>query len=66
MVLTVNGEERELPGPLTLTGLLEQLSLATTRVAVERNGRIVPREQFAEVTLQHGDRLEVVHFVGGG
>jgi thiamine biosynthesis protein ThiS len=66
MVLTVNGEDREFPEPLTLTGLLEQLSLASTRVAVERNGVIVPREQFAGLSLEEGDRLEVVHFVGGG
>ena len=66
MTLTVNGEEREYPSPLTLTALLEHLSLASTRVAVEHNGRIVPRERFAEVALQEGDRLEVVHFVGGG
>ena len=66
MILTVNGEDREFPEPLTLTALLEHLSLSPTRVAVERNGEIVSRERFGETVLEAGDRLEVVHFVGGG
>ena len=66
MILTVNGEEREFPEPLTLIALLDHLSLSSTRVAVERNGKIVARERFGETALEAGDRLEVVHFVGGG
>jgi thiamine biosynthesis protein ThiS len=66
MMLTVNGEEREFPESFTLDALLEQLSLPSARVAVERNGEIVSRERFAETTLESGDQLEVVHFVGGG
>jgi thiamine biosynthesis protein ThiS len=66
MILTVNGEDREFPEPLTLTALLEHLSLSSARVAVERNGELVSREQFGETALEAGDRLEVVHFVGGG
>ncbi len=66
MILTVNGEDREFPEPLTLTALLDHLSLSSTRVAVERNGKIVARERFGETALGAGDRLEVVHFVGGG
>ncbi len=66
MILTVNGEDREFPEALTLTALLDHLSLPATRVAVERNGEIVSREQFGETALEAGDRLEVVHFVGGG
>ncbi len=66
MILTVNGEDREFPEALTLTALLDHLSLPPTRVAVERNGEIVSRERFGETVLGTGDRLEVVHFVGGG
>jgi len=66
MILTVNGEDREFPEPFTLAALLEHLSLSSARVAVERNGDIVARERFGETTLESGDRLEVVHFVGGG
>ncbi len=66
MILTVNGEDREFPEPLTLTALLDHLSLPSARVAVERNGEIVSRERFGETVLGTGDRLEVVHFVGGG
>jgi thiamine biosynthesis protein ThiS len=66
MILTVNGEDREFPEPFTLTALLEQLSLSSARVAVERNGKIVSSERFGETALEAGDRLEVVHFVGGG
>ena len=66
MILTVNGEDREFSEPFTLTALLEQLSLSSARVAVERNGKIVSSERFGETALEAGDRLEVVHFVGGG
>jgi sulfur carrier protein len=64
--ITVNGEPRELPSACTLPELLEQLELHGDRVAVEYNRTILPRARFAETTLQDGDRLEIVHFVGGG
>ena len=66
MNLTVNGEEQQVSDGLTVTRLLEQLSLHTGRVAVEHNRVILPRERFSEMTLEDGDRLEIVHFVGGG
>ena len=66
MTVTVNGEERPVRDGITLEELLEEIALSSARVAVERNGTIVPRARFSEVTLQEGDRLEVVHFVGGG
>jgi len=50
----------------TVTMLLETLGLGTTLVAVERNGEIVPRARHAATVLADGDKLEVVHFVGGG
>jgi len=68
MKLHINGEERELdlPSPFTVTGLVEKLGMKADRVAVELNRDIVPRDRWAETILKSGDRLEVVHFVGGG
>jgi thiazole synthase len=64
--LTLNGESREFPSPLTVEGLLKSLALDPAKVAVERNLEIVPRSTYASVGLAAGDRLEIVHFIGGG
>ncbi|MHB1053253.1 MAG: sulfur carrier protein ThiS [Thiobacillus sp.] len=64
--LAINGEPRTFPAPLTLTQLIESLDLAGKRIAIERNGEIVPRSQHADTTLVNGDRLEIVVAVGGG
>lgn len=64
--ITLNGAAREFPAPLTFAELLEQLSLAGKRLAVERNGELVPRSGFREARLADGDRIEVVVAVGGG
>jgi thiamine biosynthesis protein ThiS len=66
MKLEINGETKEFGAPLTLALLLEQLGLKADRVAVELNRQIVPRDQWAATKLAEGDRLELVHFVGGG
>jgi thiamine biosynthesis protein ThiS len=68
MKLHINGEERSLdaPAPLTLAALVEILGMKPDRVAVELNRDIVPRSQWPETRLHEGDRLELVHFVGGG
>jgi len=66
MKLQINGEAREFNPPLTLAGLLDQLDMKADRVAVELNRSIVPREQWQGTSLADGDRLEIVHFVGGG
>jgi sulfur carrier protein len=66
MKLTINGEERDFPAPVSLSDLLDQLGMKRDRVAVERNHAIVPREQWSQTELAAGDRLEIVHFVGGG
>ncbi len=66
MKLTINGEDRAFEKPLTLQGLVEQLGMKSDRVAVELNRDIVPRDQWARTELVEGDRLEIVHFVGGG
>ena len=64
--ITVNGESREVPAPLTVAGLLQRIGLDTRKVAVERNMEIVPRSIYAETPLAAGDALEIVHFIGGG
>jgi sulfur carrier protein len=66
MVISLNGESRQLPEPLTVAALVESLGYAGKRIAVERNGAIVPRGRHAEVVLADGDRLEIVVAVGGG
>lgn len=66
MKLVINGEDRNLEGPLTLTGLLTRLEMKSDRVAVELNLDIVPREQWTTTNLSEGDCLEIVQFVGGG
>jgi len=62
----LNGQETEVAEGLKVVTLLEWLKLPTDRVAVERNLVIVPREQWAATSIEAGDRLEIVHFVGGG
>jgi sulfur carrier protein len=66
MQVVINGEGREIPDNLSIEELLRHLQLRTERVAVERNREIVKRERWGAVQLQEGDRLEIVHFVGGG
>ncbi len=64
--VTLNGEPRRLADGTSIAGLLGQLELDAAKVAVERNLEIVPRSTFGDVALGEGDRLEIVHFVGGG
>jgi sulfur carrier protein len=64
--ITVNGAARELPAPLTFAQLLDGLALGGRRVAVERNGEIVPRSAHGAACVADGDRIEVVVAVGGG
>jgi sulfur carrier protein len=66
MQVIINGEARQLVDGITVSLLLEELQIPATRVAVELNLEIVPKADFAERTLQDGDKIEVVHFVGGG
>jgi sulfur carrier protein len=67
MKLHINGEERTFDSPVsTLAALVETLGMKSDRVAVELNRDIVPRDRWSETPLKDGDRLEVVHFVGGG
>jgi thiamine biosynthesis protein ThiS len=64
--IVVNGAPRRVEPDTTVQGLLTELGLGARRVAVERNREIVPRSEYERVTLQTGDALEVVTFVGGG
>ena len=68
MKLHINGEEKRFDsaGQFTLATLVEALGMKPDRVAIELNRDIVPRDRWAETTLKDGDKLEVVHFVGGG
>ena len=66
MILTINGESRDFPDGLTLAALVAQLGMKQDRVAVELNLEIVPRGNWEATVLKDGDKLEIVHFVGGG
>jgi sulfur carrier protein len=65
MKIVINGQE-ETYAPITLAQLIEHLGMKQDRVAVELNRDIVPRAKWPETNLAEGDRLEIVHFVGGG
>jgi thiamine biosynthesis protein ThiS len=66
MKLVINGEERAVPDVAHLAALIEALEMKPDRVAVELNRDIVPRGKWAETPVREGDKLEIVHFVGGG
>jgi sulfur carrier protein len=64
--VTVNGAAHHFDRPVEISALLSTLNLVGKKVAVERNGEIVPRSAHASTLLAHGDRLEIVVAVGGG
>ena len=66
MNLTVNGEAKTLAGVPHVAALVAALGLDGRKVAVERNLEIVPRSAYQETALEDGDRIEIVHFIGGG
>lgn len=66
LMITVNGEEEKTEIPVTVREYLEQKNYRTDRIAVERNGEIVPKSRYGDTVLQDGDCLEIVSFVGGG
>lgn len=66
MKLVINGEDREFTSISTLFSLVEQLGMKPDRVAVELNHELVPRDRWGATDLSEGDKLEIVHFVGGG
>lgn len=64
--VVVNGDDLDVPVGTTVSTLLQRLDIPAVRVAVEHNRRVVPRAEHPALTLNHGDRLEIVTFVGGG
>ena len=66
MLITINGEPRTFDAPATVAKMLTEIGLDARKVAVERNLEIVPRSAYATATLAEGDRIEIVHFIGGG
>ena len=67
MNLTINGEEHyDLPEPLTVLALIAHLGLPEKKIAIERNREIVSKSTFETTELSDGDRLEIIHFIGGG
>ncbi|HMO43028.1 MAG TPA: sulfur carrier protein ThiS [Phenylobacterium sp.] len=66
MNLTINGEARSVPPVSDLAALVEALGLDPRKVAVEQNLEIVPRSAYGRTPVAEGDRIEIVHFIGGG
>ena len=66
ITVSINGEPRRIPQAISVAALIEEMGLTGKRIALERNGEIVPRSTFATQQLADGDRLEVVVAVGGG
>ena len=64
--IILNGEKREVPTSSSLEDLVSELGLERDRIAIELNLQIVTRHRWVEHLLQNGDRVELVHFVGGG
>ncbi|MBN1981960.1 MAG: sulfur carrier protein ThiS [Chitinivibrionales bacterium] len=66
MQISVNGKEKEIEQSCTLTGFLTQEQIDTQYIVIELNGKIITRNRWPQVELNHGDILEIVRFVGGG
>jgi thiamine biosynthesis protein ThiS len=66
ITLTINGRERQVQAEISLPGLLTELGVDRRLVAVAHNGEVIPRATYDDITLQNGDRVEVVRMVGGG
>ncbi|MFP6725402.1 MAG: sulfur carrier protein ThiS, partial [Alphaproteobacteria bacterium] len=66
MSVVINGENREITSPITVTILLRDLGLDARKIALEHNLEIVPRSAYDKTLVSDGDRLEIVHFIGGG
>jgi sulfur carrier protein len=66
MNIVVNGKQMELPEGLTLEGLLARLNVRREYTAVALNSEVRPKQQYAQAVLRDGDRVEIVHPMGGG
>jgi len=66
VTIVLNGDPYDVPGPVTIAGLLERLEIDSRRVAVERNMVVLKRALFETTEVSDGDQIEIVNFVGGG
>ena len=66
MKITLNGESVDVPGPVSVTALLESLAIDARRVAVEHNLNVLKKTTFDQIEVREGDQVEIVNFVGGG
>ncbi len=67
ITITINGEQyTDLPDGISVAGVLAHLKLPKGKIAVERNLEIVPKSQFEDMKVCSGDKLEIIHFIGGG
>jgi thiamine biosynthesis protein ThiS len=66
MTIKLNGDPRDVPGPLSVSALLEQLEIDARRVAVELNLTVVKKAAYDSSVIRDGDEVEIVNFVGGG
>ena len=64
--ILINGEEKDLPGSISVSDLLDRFELPSHRVAIELNKNVIRKVDWSETPVNDGDRIEVVHFVGGG
>ncbi len=66
MKIVVNGETKEIAGNLNLAGLLEHLSMPDERIAIELNKEVVRKKDWETIEINDADKIEIIHFVGGG
>ncbi len=66
MLVHINGETQQIPDGITIADLIEEMQLGNRRLAIEINGEILPRSEYARRTLHTDDKLEIVHAIGGG
>lgn len=66
MIVVINGEETELPDGVSVQEMVEKLDMKPARLAVEVNRRIIRKAEWGSTSLSDGDKVEIVHFVGGG
>ena len=66
MTIIINGDSKEIPSGLNLEGVLDFFSLPSKRIAVELNKTVIPRREWETTVIAESDKIEVIHFVGGG
>lgn len=66
MIITVNGNKTELGSNISVAEMVEKLNLDLRKIAIERNMEIVSRSAYKDTILNDGDKIEIIHFIGGG